>query len=89
MFCNDIGGTKLQNNLNLAVSNNAGVTKHGGISGNIDQNNNVEQIIWSPAPKEQVIVSVTAQKILGNTDQDFALAWLVSAPTGVVHKDSV
>lgn len=85
MVYNDIGGKELQNNLNLAVSNNVGVTKHGGVSGDIDQYNNVEQVIWSPAPKEQVTVSVTAQKILGNNNQDFALAWLVSEPTGVVH----
>jgi subtilisin family serine protease len=84
MVYNDIGARAIQNNLNLAVIDSVtGVTKHGGISDdNIDLQNNVEQVIWYPAPKVPTTIRVTAQKIFKMGDeQDFALAWSVSAPS--------
>ncbi|KAL2038427.1 hypothetical protein N7G274_008766 [Stereocaulon virgatum] len=84
MVYNDIGAGAIQNNLNLAVIDSVtGVTKHGGISEDIiDLQNNVEQVIWYPAPKVPTTVRVTAQKIFHTGDeQDFALAWSVSAPS--------
>lgn len=91
MVYNDLPGRAIQNNLNLAVSNSVtGVTKHGGISEDvIDIQNNVEQVIWYPAPEVPVTVCVTAQKTLDGSEQDYALAWSVSAPLRGVNQDSM
>ncbi|KAK3179073.1 hypothetical protein OEA41_001212 [Lepraria neglecta] len=92
MVYNDLPAGAIQNNLNLAVSNSVtGVTKHGGISEEeIDKQNNVEQVIWYPAPKVPITICVTAQKIFFYGDeQDFALAWSASAPFRGVNKDFV
>lgn len=82
MVYNDVPGGAIQNNLNLAVIDSVtGVTKHGGISeDDIDVQNNVEQVIWFPAPTVPVAVRVTAQKIFATGEQDFVLAWSTSAP---------
>lgn len=85
MVYNDLYGSKIQNKLNLAVIDTAfGTTRHGAISeDDIDQQNNVEQVVWSPAPEVQVTVRVTAQKIFPGSPiplQGFALVWSVSAP---------
>ncbi|CAF9923156.1 MAG: hypothetical protein HETSPECPRED_005255 [Heterodermia speciosa] len=82
MVYNDLPGRAIQNNLNLAVLDGAtGVTRQGGISEDkIDLQNNIEQVVWFPAPKSPVIVRVTAQKIFDKSEQDFALAWSISAP---------
>lgn len=82
MVYNDLPGRAIQNNLNLAVSDSVtGETKHGGISEDkTEEQNNVEQVVWYPAPKVPITIRVTAQKIFGGSDQDFALVWSASAP---------
>lgn len=89
MVYNDLPNAEIQNNLNLAVSDRvAGVTKHGGISQNvIDVQNNVEQVIWNPAPKVPITIRVTAQKTFDGSAQDFVLAWSTSAPFKGADKD--
>ena len=90
MVYNDLPGGAIQNNLNLTVSDRVtGVTKHGGISEtDMDKQNNVEQVVWYPAPKVPITVCVTAQKLLLlNAEQDFAVAWSVSAPFKGINKD--
>ena len=88
MVYNDLPGRAIQNNLNLAASNSAtGITKHGGVSEtDMDLQNNVEQVVWFPAPEEPITVCVTAQKIFGDCEQDFALAWSTAAPYGGINK---
>ena len=90
MVYNDRHGCTIQNNLNLSVSDNeVGITKHGGVSeDDIDKHNNVEQVVWYPAPKVPVTVCVTAQKIFSDCSQDFALAWSVSTRYQGVNKNS-
>lgn len=85
---NDLPGGAIQNNLNLIVKNNVtDVTKIGAISEDeIEVQNNVEQVVWDPAPKELVTVSVRAQKIFPGSEQDFVLAWSTTAPYGGVKK---
>ncbi len=90
MVYNDPPAARIQNNLNLAVTDSvAGITKHGGISQDeIDKQNNVEQITWYPAPKVSITVRVTAQKIFNaGSEQDFALAWSISTPYNGFDKD--
>ena len=90
MVYNDLPARAIQNNLNLAVNNSVtGVTKHGGISkDDIDVQNNVEQVIWYPAPTVPVTVRVTAQKIFAlGGEQDFVLAWSISAPFQGVNEN--
>ncbi|KAI9682579.1 MAG: hypothetical protein M1822_006877 [Bathelium mastoideum] len=85
MVYNDLSGRAIQNNLNLAViDETTSETKHGGLSeDDIDVQNNVEQVVWHPAPKREVVVRVSAQKILGTeTAQDFVLAWAATKPFG-------
>ncbi len=81
MVYNDLPGGAIQNNLNLAVSDSmTGVTHLGGISEeDIDKQNNVEQVVWYPAPKVPITICVTAQKIFPGSQQDFALAWGICA----------
>ena len=81
MVYNDLPGAAIQNKLNLTVTDNVtGVTKHGGIPENeADEYNNVEQVIWSPAPKDPVAVCINARKMFKDLTQDFAIAWMVSA----------
>lgn len=86
---NDLPGAQIQNNLNLAVLNTVtDEIKHGGESEDeIDKQNNVEQVVWTPMPRVPLTIRVTAQKIfpksklVPNPEQDFALAWLVSTGT--------
>ncbi|MCJ1290929.1 hypothetical protein MMC34_002471 [Xylographa carneopallida] len=89
MVYNDLPGFAIQNNLNLAViENETGEVRHGGVSETaMDVQNNVEQVVWYPVPKVPFTVRITAQKIFGDSDQDFALAWSVSPPYKGVEKD--
>jgi len=82
MVYNDRKGRQIQNNLNLSVIDiETGKVTHGGISEEaIDKQNNVEQVVCKPAPLSPVMVQIHAQKIFPNSEQDFALAWSVSAP---------
>ncbi|KAF2233798.1 subtilisin-like protein [Viridothelium virens] len=91
MVYNDLSGSAIQNNLNLSVTDSVtGEIKHGGISEDaIDKQNNVEQVVWSPAPQVPVTVRVIAQKTFPGSEQDFVLAWSVSASYGGSNKDDV
>ena len=82
MVYNDIGGAAIQNNLNLAVIESAsGIVKHGGISEDkMDVQNNVEQVVWCPMPKGEIVVRVMAQKIFDGGDQDFVVVWRTGSP---------
>ncbi|KAI9656854.1 MAG: hypothetical protein M1821_003493 [Bathelium mastoideum] len=85
MVYNDLSGRAIQNNLNLAVIDEVtSETKHGGLSeDDIDVQNNVEQVVWHPTPEREVVVRVSAQKILGtDAAQDFVLAWSATKPFG-------
>jgi len=91
MVYNDLPGGAIQNNLNLALIDSVtGEIKHGGISEDEnDKQNNVEQVIWYPAPEVPITVRVTAQKIFPGSEQDFALAWSASAPLRVIRENLV
>lgn len=81
MVYNDLPNAQIQNNLNLSVTDPAtGKPILGGLSeDDIDEQNNVEQVMLRPAPNMPLLVRVHAQKTLGDSEQDFALAWCVAA----------
>ena len=82
MVYNDIGGAAIQNNLNLAVIESAsGIVKHGGISEDkMDVQNNVEQVVWCPVPRGEIVVRVVAQKVFDGGEQDLVVVWRTGLP---------